>query len=301
MPLLALGQASATDSGAPFPDTDSEAWKALFAVDVAEVPLGQAPFDIGNGVRFETALIGHVAGFNVGYINLGVTVTDRGYRVDYKMVQQGVARWFSDGQAEAVAAGLFDDQANITTSYYLNHDYDGDDEQQRTELYHEAGSRRYHLWALPEYTFRQAVSEEEALGAVDPLAAIVALTFTPTGEGQHPCDRSVPVLDGKRRFDLVMVPDGTEKIRQRGPGRFEGQAIKCKLEQRKVAGYKENNRGDIEGDIWVYFVEVPEKFRTPVLRYAPVRISGRQGILGASLHAKRPRFIEADGSVTPIG
>lgn len=297
--LGAFSLAWAANDG-PFPAFNTPEWKALFAVDVMDDPLGKAPFEIGEGMRFDTTLKGELAGFDVGRIFLDVTITDKGYAVDYKMEQKGVARWFSDGEAESVATGLFDPTGEIAEHYYYNYDFDGDDKQQRTEIYREAGAERLRLWALPTTRFKQPVSEEQAEGAVDPLAALVALAFTPVPEGEEPCNRTVSVLDGRRRFDLVMKPDGREYVSKNGSGRFEGNAFKCKLEQHKVAGYKEKNRGDVEGDMWVYLIEVPEDVRTETLAYVPVKVVARQGIIGASLQAKRPRIVAADGTVTKL-
>ncbi len=296
----AASAAATVASRGPYPDYGTEAWRELFAVDPMPDPLGETPLDIGDGVTYSTTLKGELAGLDIGRVFLDVTVTDRGYQVRYKMEQRGIARWFSDGEATANASGLFDDQASIVSSYYFNHDWNGEDDQQRTEMFRDAGADRYRLWSLPEYNFRQPVSVEQAEDAVDPLGALVALAFTPVASGEEPCARSVPVLDGRRRFDLVMEPDGFEEIRRNGPGRYRGDAYRCRLTQRKVAGYKENDRGDIDGDIWVYMAEVPKELQSHTLRYVPVKIVARSGLIGASLQAKRPKLIEADGSVTEL-
>jgi hypothetical protein len=296
---LGFGVAAASDEG-PYPEYGTPEWKALFAVDPSPDPLGRTPFEIGNGVTYTTTLKGELAGFDIGRIFLTVEVTDTGYAVDYKMEQRGVARWFSDGEAEANASGLFGEDGRIAASYYYNFDYDGEDDQQRTELLRRPGDTRYRLWSLPEYNFRQPVSEELATGAVDPLGGLVAIAFTPVGQGEEPCRRTVPVLDGRRRFDLVMEPDGKEDVRKTGPGRFDGEAYRCRLMQKKVAGYKEKNRGDIEGDIWVYLAEVPKEMQNENLAYVPVKIVARSGLIGASLQAKRPQLIAADGETVGL-
>jgi hypothetical protein len=290
----AVWPAAAEEAELPEPGTAQ--WRELFAVDPHSEPLGQAPFSIGTGTKFETTLKGELAGFDVGRIFLTVELSEQGYRVDYQMEQRGVARWFSDGEATAVASGLFGEDANIVSSYYLNHDYDGEDDQQRTELYRAPREDRYRLWSLPEYELQHPVSEEVASGAVDPLAGLVAIAFTPVPKGQNPCNRRVPVLDGRRRFDLVTRPEGTEFVAKNGKDRFEGDTIKCKLVQEKVAGYREKNRGDIDGDIWIYLAEVPSALKSDTLAYVPVKIVGRTGIVGASLQAKRPKLIAADGT-----
>lgn len=280
----------------PYPETGTEAWRELFAVDPADDPLGVPPFSVGRGTTYSTVLKGELAGFDIGHVILDVTVTDTGYSVDYKMEQKGIAKWFSDGEATSKASGLFGPDGRITSHYYFNHDYNNEDDQQRVELFRDAGQSRLRLWTLPEYTFREPVSEELAQGAIDPLAALVALAFQPVGRGEEPCERKVAVIDGRRRFDLVMHPDGYEYVRRNGPKRFEGDAWKCRLTQNKVAGYKENNRGDIDGEVWVYMIEVPKELQTDRLKYVPVRIVARSGIIGASLQAKRPTLIAADGT-----
>ncbi|MCQ8184308.1 DUF3108 domain-containing protein [Parvularcula maris] len=296
MSLVLSCPSSAQEYEGTIPDYGTEDWKALFAVDPSADPLGRTPFEIGQGMVYNTTLKGELAGLNIGRIFLTVTVTDTGYAVDYKMEQRGVARWFSDGEAEAKASGLFAETGGIKASYYYNHDYDGEDDQQRTELLRRPGEERYRLWSLPEYNLQRPVSPQQAKEAVDPLGALVALAFTPAGQGEDPCSRRVPVLDGRRRFDLVMEPDGMVEVKKNGPGRYKGEAFRCKLMQRKVAGYKEKNRGDIEGDIWVYLAEVPEEMRTERLAYVPVKIVARSGLIGASLQAKRPTLTSADGT-----
>ncbi|MEM9809734.1 MAG: DUF3108 domain-containing protein [Pseudomonadota bacterium] len=298
---LALSTSAGAFDEGPFPDPGTQSWQSLFAVDPMPEPLGASPYALGDGTRFVTTLKGELAGFDVGRVFIDVMLSEEGYTVDYQMEQRGVARWFSDGEATANAAGLFGPSAEIISSYYYNFDYDDDEDNQRTELFRGIGDERLRLWSLPEYTFRQPVSVEQAAGAVDPLAALVAVAFTPVPAGVDPCDRRVPVLDGRRRFDLVTKPDGgLVRLKIRGNDRFRGNAVRCRLTQEKVAGYKEKNRGDIEGDIWLYLTEVPQELRTETLRYVPVMITGKVGLIGASLKAKRPRLIAADGTVTEL-
>ncbi|MEM9285003.1 MAG: DUF3108 domain-containing protein [Pseudomonadota bacterium] len=296
-----LGYDTAIAIDGPFPEPGTPAWQSLFAVDPVEEPLGATPHAVGEGTTYRTTLKGELASFDVGRIFLTVTVADAGYMVDYKMEQNGVARWFSDGEATANASGLFGPGAEIVSSYYYNFDYDDDDDFQRTELFRETGADRLRLWSLPSYRFRQPVSVEQARGAVDPLGALVAVAFTPVPAGEDPCNRRIPVLDGRRRFDLVTKSaGGMRRVPATGKDRYEGRALRCRLIQEKVAGYKEKNRGDIEGDIWVYLVEVPDELKTETLTYVPVAIVGRVGIIGASLQAKRPTLIAADGTETKL-
>lgn len=288
-------------STAPYPDFGTDEWNALFAVDIAKAGFRTPPVPAPEaGTTYSITYKGEIAGFDVGRIFLDVAASPTHYEVGYRMEQRGIARWFSDAEARSIARGTFD-QGRIASHYYLNHDYEGDDDQQYVELFRAAGSPRLHLWSEPQYDFFQPVSEEVALGAVDPMAALVSLGFGKAKAGKSPCERTVKVFDGRRRFDLVMTDAGTEYIRKGGKGRFEGNAYKCKLEQKKVAGYREKDKGDIEGDLWVYLSKVPEEFRSETFMYVPVMIVARRGIITARLEGKNPIITTPDGKSVNLG
>lgn len=284
------------------PTFGSESWRAQFAVDVAEAKLDPVPVPRPDtATKYTVTYKGEIAGIKVGRIFLDALISDDGYEVGYRMEQKGVARWFSDAEAKTTARGTVKD-GEIASHYYFNHDYERDDDQQFVELYRPDGERRLRLWAQPAYTFHQAVPEEVALGAVDPMGALIALGFLPNVDPEKsPCDRVVKVFDGRRRFDLVMKDNGTEWIRKGGKGRYQGDSYKCKLEQVKVAGYREKDRGDIEGDLWVYLADVPEAFRTETFAYVPVMIRARQGIFTARLEGKYPIITAPDGRTVNLG
>ena len=286
---------------ADYPAWGSDGWKALFAVDIADQQLDKMPVpEPVDATRYKVTYKGEIAGFDVGRIFVDVNASPNAYEVGYKMEQKGIARWFSDAEATTKARGTFQD-GKIAAHYYLNHDYERDDDQQYVEIFRRANEARMHLWTKPQYKFYQPVSEAMAKGAVDPMAAFVALAFTPMPAGESPCTRTVKVFDGRRRFDLQMTDEGTEKIRKGGKGRFSGVAHKCRLEQAKVAGYREKDAGDIEGDLWVYLTPVPEEFRTEIMAYVPVMVVAKRGIFTARVEGKNPTLTAPDGRTINLG
>ncbi len=286
-----ISAASATD----FPDKNSAAWQRLFAVDPVSSRLEVLPVSKpANAITYDVTLKGEIAGFDVGRVFLNTQSGPKGYAVDYRMEQRGIARWFSDAEARSHARGTFRD-GEIDGHYYFNHDYERDDDQQYVQLYRAPQGRRIRLWTEPAYDFYEPVPEELALGAVDPMAALIALGFLDEGDGKSPCDRTVEVFDGRRRFDLVMFDDGTEDVRKGGKGRFSGFTHKCKLTQVKVAGYREKDKGDIDGDLWVYLAPVPGAVRTKTFSYVPVMIVAKRGIISARLEGKYPTITMPSG------
>lgn len=296
--ITAMSAAAAED----YPDQGTQAWRELFAVDPSAVALPYMPVPKPTGgLTYSAEYKGEIAGFDVGRVYLDVAASDEHYSVNYKMEQKGVARWFSDAEATSKARGSFGDDVRIAEHYYFNLDYEAEDDQQFVEIFRRFGERRMHLWTSPVYTFHQPVGEEIAWGAVDPMAALLELGFMDNNGGENPCNRTVKVFDGRRLFELVMRDDGTEKLRRSGKNLFRGRAWRCKLDQKKIAGYREGKRGDIEGDVWVYLAEVPEPFRTEKLAYVPVMIKARQGIFTAWLEGENPTITAADGSSVNLG
>ncbi|ADM10193.1 hypothetical protein PB2503_10709 [Parvularcula bermudensis HTCC2503] len=286
-----------------YPPEGTSAWRHLFAVDPSPEALAFAPPapEKTEATRYTAEFKGEIAGFDIGRIYLDIETSPERYAVDYRMRQNGIARWFSDAEATSRARGHFGDQNRITEHYYFNHDYEAEDDQQYVEIYRPYGQRRMHLWTSPTYSFREPVSEGQAADAVDPMSALIGLSFTAVPEGKSPCDREIDVFDGRRLFTLEMRDEGTENLNRRGNNLYNGSAYKCRLHQEKIAGYREKDLGDVNGDLWVYLADVPDPFRTPTFAYVPVMIKGKQGIFTAWLEGENPTITSPDGKTINLG
>ena len=172
--------------------------------------------------------------------------------------------------------------------------------QQRVELYRPKGAERLRLWTAPEYWFYEPVPEEMAWRATDPMGALVTLGFPAADPGQSPCARTAKVYDGRKRFDLTFAPEGRVRLRRGGKGRYEGEAHRCRLTLTKVAGYRPKDRGEDEGDLYVYLAPVPEAVRSDTFAYVPVRVEAKRGMIGGLLEAKYAKVTAADGTEYPL-
>lgn len=72
---------------------------------------------------------------------------------------------------------------------------------------------------------------------LDPLTAVMSLTRARAGE---PCNRRLPIFDGKQRFDLVFNPAGTRRIGG-GRGGAGEMAHVCVVRYQPLAGYKRSS------------------------------------------------------------
>lgn len=79
------------------------------------------------------------------------------------------------------------------------------------------------------------VKPEHMKSVFDPMSAILAMTHA--GEG-NPCAKTVPIFDGKARFNLVMSYKGRQKITEKTPSGQPSEVYVCKVKYEPVAGHK---------------------------------------------------------------
>lgn len=95
----------------------------------------------------------------------------------------------------------------------------------------------------PDIKPGREVSAAHRRGAWDPLmAALVTLLGR-----QDPCAGTVPIYDGRTRFDLVLKRIGTESFPSED-FKIRGESVVCEVRLRKIAGYKPNTDPDEDFD-----------------------------------------------------
>lgn len=88
---------------------------------------------------------------------------------------------------------------------------------------------------IPDADDEIPVGKEHLKGALDPLSAVMALT-RPVGNN-GPCERVIPVFDGKQRFDLRLSYRRQEAVKETKQSGQPGIAIVCNVRYVPIAGY----------------------------------------------------------------
>ena len=125
---------------------------------------------------------------------------------------------------------------------------------------------------LPEVDDREIVPNDMRRNTIDPLSAALRAAYSAkTREDRLSCEDSIPVFDGRRRYDLVFKDAGTEVID--GPY-YDGVARKCLASIRRIVGFSRDpflpRSKDLEGgEIWFAdlvpgWPPVPVRFKTDV-------------------------------------
>ncbi|HKD57038.1 MAG TPA: DUF3108 domain-containing protein [Hyphomicrobiaceae bacterium] len=79
------------------------------------------------------------------------------------------------------------------------------------------------------------VREHHLKGVVDPLSAIMVLSRAASAD---PCDRRIPIFDGKERFDLLLSRKGEMRVTEQSPSGQPDVAYVCRVRYLPIAGHK---------------------------------------------------------------
>lgn len=79
------------------------------------------------------------------------------------------------------------------------------------------------------------VRKDQLAGVFDPMSSILALTHAGNSD---PCHRTIPVFDGKARFDLVLSPKGDEPLREAKPSGQPARLKVCRVRYVPISGHK---------------------------------------------------------------
>lgn len=77
--------------------------------------------------------------------------------------------------------------------------------------------------------------EQHLKGVLDPLSAIMVVADY---SNPDPCDRHLPIFDGKERFDLDMSYKGEVKVAEEEPSGQPAMAHVCRVKYKPIAGHK---------------------------------------------------------------
>lgn len=179
-------------------------------------------------------------GIPIGQAALVVQVNDEGYSASGSAMVAGALKMISPGKGSAAARGLFVDGKVAPVSYSVNSESRKRSEEIR--LSGAAGMIRDEV-VIPrrERSDQVPVTEEHRTGAVDPMSAIV-MPVQNGGDltGVEACERTLPIYDGRERYDLDLIYVRTDRARDvKG---YSGPLAVCRVQYRPVAGHRPNRK-----------------------------------------------------------
>ena len=206
-------------------------------------PFGAAHAESASASRITAVYRVEVGGFNLGDFHL--TTTFRGD--DYQM--RGEARF-------TVLQGLIYEWRGITsgtgrvtssgpepTAYGFSYS-DSAKAAERVRMTFEAGDVT-DVSIVPKTRLSSRiipVTKEQLEGVLDPMSgAFLTAQSTNPNADLNVCNHTVPVFDGRQRYDLVVTPKRSVRVKRTTPQGYAGPAVICRVKFVPIAGYHPDN------------------------------------------------------------
>lgn len=217
---------------------------ALLSVLGAVLPVGQAAR--ADESRVETfAYRLYLAGLKIGKANVTATITDDSYTVTGSAKTIGVLGWFGKVEGQAHVTGRRVGGSLLAPEIFeVSAVTDGSEKlEMRMPFEGDAPSA---VEADPPFRkVDYAVEPKAQRGALDPLTALIAALLPIHSDA--PCDRTISVFDGRRRFDIA-IDAPRNSYEKKGK-----QHVECAARYVRVGGFKQKHMKKPDIDFTVDF------------------------------------------------
>lgn len=168
-------------------------------------------------------------------LDVAVKLSDATYRIDLKAHTTGVADFLFDWALIAEADGRLAD-GGVRPDHYLSDVLQRGRKRDVTLRFASDGAITAAIEPPPESDDREPVTPEQRRGAIDPASAVLAVLRALAAVDD--CHWTVPVFDGRRRYDLELLDGGHETLTPGDHGRYGGEATRCDFRFKPIAGYQ---------------------------------------------------------------
>jgi hypothetical protein len=125
----------------------------------------------------------------------------------------------------------------------------------------------------------------------DPISATLAIS---NATGADACDRTIPVFDGKARFDLRLSLKGREAIKEERPSGQPRELLVCRVKYVPIAGHKPKDFVNP----WIDYdhIEIALRAIPTAGIYVPYRVSVPSTVGPAVMTAEQINITAADNA-----
>jgi hypothetical protein len=173
------------------------------------------------------------SGFRVLSFTVNVTEEARSYRIDGQFETRGVVDVLMGLTSRIEAEGEIGAGGNIRPRRYASFSRVHGTNRHIVMDYRPDGSVA--VDATPDDEERTPVSPAQIANTVDALSAAVQISRSLAETGG--CERTIPVFDGRRRYDMQVSDRGEQVVTPSRYSLFAGPAHACYSKVRRIAGY----------------------------------------------------------------
>ncbi|SLN35789.1 hypothetical protein OCH7691_01435 [Oceanibacterium hippocampi] len=176
----------------------------------------------------------YAGGFHFLDIDITAALTAEGYRIESVVNGRGLVDFFRKIRLESESVG----DAELTPRRFNTRDASREDGRRTAIVYRPDGKRDVTIEPdskKPEPG--EEVPDELRRSALDPLTAVLASAVERDPEAI--CSSTMPIFDGRRRFDLKFSAPRTDSLKTSGQSRFAGEAVRCQVRVEPIAGFSD--------------------------------------------------------------
>ncbi|MFG1301208.1 DUF3108 domain-containing protein [Xanthobacter sp. V3C-3] len=177
-----------------------------------------------------------VGGVELGRGSIAVAAGDASYEISGTARVTGVLRAVSSGKGVAASRGAFASGKMVPRLYAMNAEADGKEESARIAMASGAVKEMDVEPALKPAPDRVPVTDDVLQNIIDPMSgAFVYVPGTADLLSSAACERSIPVFDGRQRYDISLSYLRTEAVKAEG---YAGKAVVCAVRYAPIAGHR---------------------------------------------------------------
>lgn len=205
---------------------------ALFSVGLSGAMPAAATDDGPLSLDYEA----YFGGFHIGSARTTIRREGAEYEVQGEARARGLFDWYAGWRGRAISEGILGDGLVVSPEIHRN------------EGEWRGATRRNLLTFLPDGTVDveqesppdpnklSPIPEDSIPGTVDPISAIMALARTMEVAGD--CTGTIPIYDGRRRYDLSVTQGGARTFEANEYSIFAGEAVACEVVFERIGGFR---------------------------------------------------------------
>lgn len=224
-------------------------------------PVGAPAQKVPAGAQINATYRVDLAALSLGDFNLTASIDGSAYEVEAKGKFSLLAGMLYRASGRTTSEGTLSNSGPQPAKFTVS--YDSGKKKERREMRFSGGAVK-DVSIVPRKkrsaSRHVAVTEAQLRNVLDPLTAafLYARSDGPSGDLRI-CHQTVPVFDGKQRFDIVLKPKRTETLANGAP--LSGAVAVCQVKYVPIAGHKPDHAGvkflTENEDLEVWLVSVP--------------------------------------------
>lgn len=187
--------------------------------------------------RLDAAYSVYLTGIPIGRAEVTVELTESGFIASGSGKTSGLIRLISKGAGSMNVRGTFKGD-RITASVFSGH-LNTSRRDQKIELSVVNGFAKGYSIDPPQQDpekRRVPITKETRTNVMDPMSAMLALVSKGDVLNPESCNRTLPIFDGRYRFNLVLTYLRTDKAAKRTDG-YQGPTLVCQVRYVPIAGH----------------------------------------------------------------